>query len=259
MSFTFIAHTGDLCQALAAVAPFTLDKVPTFATVRLFVDHTNVWATATNGNAGALAIASTLTLSFHDDEGVVPAREPDIVEVDLLPAQCKAIVALFKAGAVAGDEDDVGAELRIEVTEHEVVITDDSGLLEGQSLTLPRAPLVENAAAMLVSMDSRNQEGAVPRADAPPRLYGPSLALVLKAAKIYGHPIELEHKAPKKDGGRSGSTLIRCGDSFLALLVDTYRDGDEQKQWDDWKAAWGRRLPIAREAGVAATDTETKD
>lgn len=255
MTITFEAHTGDLCQALAAVAPFAEEKIPSFSTVRLFVDAQNITVTATNGNAAGLAIASTLALSFTDEDGVHVdyADQPDIVEVDLLPAQCKAIVGLFKAGATTSDnEDEPGAELRVDVTDHEIIVTDASGLLEGQSLTLPRAATVDGAAGVLVSMDRRNATGHAPSKDAPPRIYGPSMALVIKAARIYGHHLVLEHQAPTTPG-RSGSTLIRCGESFLALIVDASTDEDHTADRDRWAAAWDRRLPIARAAAVHAT------
>lgn len=258
-TFTFTAETGDLCQALAAVEPFANSKIPSFATVRLFVDDTNIYVGATNGNAMGLALASTWGLQAVTRDGEAERTAGRVFEVDLLPVQCKAIVALFKAGAAEDPKDgEPGAELRIDVTEDEVTVTDASGLLEGQSLTLPRPPTVDNAAAVVVTVEARNTEGASPAVDRPPRYYPASLALVLKAAKVYGDDLTFEHRAPAVEG-RSGSTLVRCGESFLAVLVDAWTDEDTTDQRDRWAGAWGDRLAVLRPAALAATNNDTKE
>ncbi|WP_435199530.1 hypothetical protein [Janibacter sp. GS2] len=258
-TFTFTAETGDLCRALAAAEPFANSKLPSFSTVRLFVDEANIYVGATNGNALGLALASCFALESINSDGEAQNTAGALFEVDLLPAQCKAIVALFKAGAAEDSDDgEPGAELRIEVGEEEVIITDASGLLEGQSLTLPRPPTVANAAAVIVSVESLNVKGPDPASDRPPRYYPASLALVLKAAKVYGHDLTFEHRAPAAQN-RSGSTLVRCGESFLAVLVDAWLDEDVAGTRDRWAGAWGDRLAPLRDRALAFTNNDPKE
>lgn len=253
-TFTIHAETKDLCQALAAVSPFAEEKVPSFATVRLFADENNTWVTATNGNALGLALASTLVLTAADEDGV--ALDSPVVEVDLLPVQCRAIVSLFKGGVTNGDSDDEpGAELAIEVTTDDVIVTDVSGLLEGQSLTLPRPPTVEHAAAAIISVDKLHTRGHAPMKGLPPRYSANSLQLMVKAAKTYGHPLTLEHHAPAEET-RAGSTLVRVGDSFLGVLVDAWTDEGDARTRATWAEDWTRRLTAFRPAALAATEQE---
>lgn len=249
-TFTFIAETKDLCKALAAAAPFANEKSRGFDTVRVFVDPTNIYVGATNGNAMGLALASTFGLDGATDDG--EPLESGLFEVDLLPAQCRAIITLFKAGASEDDEGEPGAELRIEVTDDEVTVTDASGLLEGQSLTLPRPPTADNAAAVVVSTHGRNTTGALPSPDFPPRYYASALALVIKAAKVYGHDLIFEHKAPA-DETRSGSTLVRCGESFLAVLVDSWKTEDNLADEARWRDAWQARLGPLKDLALEIT------
>lgn len=251
-TFTFIAETKDLCRALAAAAPFANEKSRGFDTVRVFVDDTNIYVGATNGNAMGLALASTFGLDGANDDG--EPLEQQLVEVDLLPAQCRAIISLFKAGASDDDKKDgePGAELRIDVTDDEVTVTDASGLLEGQSLTLPRPPTADNAAAVIIAPHDRNHMGANPNRDRPPRYYASSLALVIKAAKVYGHDLIFEHWSPANPD-RTGSTLVRCGESFLAVLVDSWKTEDTLADESRWREDWATRLGPLKDLALAIT------
>lgn len=245
---TFVAHTTDLCQALAAAAPFANDKVPGFGTVRVFVDPTNIYVGATNGSAMGLALASTFGLDGITSDG--EPFEPDLIEFDLLPAQARAIVSLFKAGADVEKQDgeEMGAELRVEVTDHDVTVVDASGLLEGQSVTFPRPPTEDNAAAVLVSTHRKVEAGPAPDKKHPPRYYAAQLALLVKASKVYGEDLIFEHRA-RPDVDRSGSTLVRCGESFLGVLVDASKTDEGLAVEDIWRAGWDSRLgPLARRA-----------
>lgn len=246
-SFSFVAHTTDLCKALAAAAPFANDKLPGFGTVRVFVDPTNIYVGATNGTAMALALASTFGLDGTTSDG--EPFEPDLIEFDLLPAQARAIVTLFKAGA-SDDQDDeeMGAELRVEVTDHDVTVVDASGLLEGQSVTFPRPPTADNAAAVLVSTHQKVEIGPAPDREHPPRFYAAQLALLVKASKVYGEDLIFEHR-PNADVDRSGSTLVRCGESFLGVLVDARKTDEGLSVEDIWRSGWDSRLgPLVRRA-----------
>ena len=246
-TFSFVAHTTDLCKALAAAAPFANDKLPGFGTVRVFVDPTNIYVGATNGTAMGLALASTFGLDGATSDG--EPFEPDLIEFDLLPAQARAIVALFKAGATdEQDDEEMGAELRVEVTDHDVTVVDASGLLEGQSVTFPRPPTADNAAAILVSTHRKVEAGPAPDENHPPRFYATQLGLLVKASKVYGEDLIFEHRAAP-DTDRAGSTLVRCGESFLAVLVDARKTDEGLAVEDIWRSGWDSRLgPLTRRA-----------
>lgn len=245
-NFTLLVATDDLCQALAAIAPFANEDLPSWATVRLLSDEMNTYVAATSGSSMGLALVSTLSLTAADQYGL--PLEQTVVDIDLTPLQCKAIVSLFKASQrKPEDGEEIGSEIRIEATASEVHVVDASGLFEGTSLTLPRVPTSEQRVAVLTSLARMAAQTPVQSSSHPPRWGKATLQLFTKVSATYGHPLVLEHDAtrPMVDETRSGTTLVRCGESFIGLAVDTFSDDNDKALRGTWADGWQARLPRA--------------
>ncbi len=234
---TLLVETSDLRRALKAVAPFVekgSDVDTSYPHGRMYAvaGGTVTYLAATNGVAAALALVSTLALTIDGEVVTSPAR------FALGPADIVKILACFPGRD--GKDGEPGDELRLDLDGEHLVVTDASGLFEGQSLVLGRLPDLEHAPDLLALF--RHPAIADPVSAQPAGLAtpGPSLALLVAASKVYGPTIRLEFH-PRAAGDKV-HTLARIGDSFLALISEAYTTEEEQADDRQVRAAWVERL-----------------
>jgi hypothetical protein len=224
MSVHITVGTDDLRRALRAVTPHaSTDKASTAYRVRLTADRTNLTVTATNRTSYAHALVSVL-----DGDG---ERQP----TDITPQEAKEIIALFPAAPDSSDENP-GEQLRLDIDDEHLTITDAGGFLDGKSVTFPRTPTDPNftdAATLIGKLLSR------PTAKQRPTEYlldGATVALFAHPAKVYGELLAIEPGKP---------TVIRCGDSFIGAVMHGVVDSDKQAQLAEWRTDWTERLQAA--------------
>ncbi|WP_029899554.1 DNA translocase FtsK [Nocardia brasiliensis] len=233
IAISITVGTADLRHALTAVIVHacTEDEMPSVHRVRLAVDTENITVTATDRFTAGLAIVSI----WHgeDIEGCA---------VDLLPDDVKKILAIFKAGKDSGaDEPDY--MLRLDIAPEHVTVTDCSGMLDGRALKVPRLP-ADTGILCVVPKLIAEQHGSGPTLLADMVVGGEFLARFKAAANAYGEPLEIEaHVA-------SRGLLMRCGESFLGMLMPRIRPADDLRA-RDWAQGWDRRLPEIVAAATA--------
>lgn len=216
--------TADLRNALTSVAPHADPdaKFPPLHRIHLAVDRVNVTVSATNRYTAAMGLVS---VEDPDDE---PAWS-----FDLSPTDVKEILALFRGAPF--DDDEVGETLQLKVDEKHTTVTDNSGLFDGKSLTLPRYPDESNfpevprlVAAALARPPVQSQRLV---AD------GKKVALFRAAARAYNQPLVLEPT------GANTALLVSCGESFIGLVMPIRQDEENDLRHAAWRQAWEKRLP----------------
>lgn len=216
--------TDDLRAALRSVivhaGPAKLER---FHRVRLDVGDQNLTVSATDGHAAALAIVSILE---HLD--------PELAAFDLTPGDVRKLLAIFDTGT-KGDTVEGERTLRVEVTDERVILTDSSGLFEGDSLELQRAPF-DSSFPDIGGTYAQVRAGGV-RGSADLRLNGLTLADFSAASKQYGAPLILEPT------GHVSPLLLSCGESFLGMLTPIRQDEEAAAETLAWRRAWDQRLP----------------
>jgi ribosomal protein S25 len=229
--------TADFRQALTAVRVHasTDTDVPTMHRVRLVIDEHNVTAMATDRYTAGLAIASVWECSAGD--GDWPCT------VDLAPSDVANILRIFHAGKEKGDVPDF--ELRLDITVDRVTVTDCSGMIDGHSFTVPRLPTDGTILCVIPGMIAR-QHDAGPAVLDELAVGGETMARFKVAAGTYGEGLEIEFR------DATSALLIRCGESFLGLLMPRHLSDDSLAQRRAWADGWTHRLP----AVVAAADAE---
>lgn len=217
--------TADLRAALAAVRVHacTEKDLPDIHRIRLAIGAENVTVTATDRFTAGLAI-----VSVWNSAGELPRT------VDLLPGDAGKILSIFPAGKDTGDEPEY--RLRLDIGDEHVIVTDCSGLIDGRALQVPRLPTSDGGLSAIPAHIAGHHDSASTML-ADMSVGGEMLARFKAAATAYKQPLEVEaHTA-----GRA--LLIRCGESFLGLLMP-YSDSDQARaQTREWAAAWNRRLP----------------
>jgi hypothetical protein len=249
-----LVETVDLRRALKAVAPFVdrdADLTNGRARIRVTADQVITYVQATNGAVGALAIVSTLTLTV---DGEVT---DDPLAFDLSPADAAKILTCFPGRD--GKDGEPGDEIRLDVDAEHLTITDASGLFEGQSLVLGRVPDVEHPAEIIKTFTQLVHEHPQAPHNGVLATFGPSLALLIGASKVYDKNILLE----MHQRGERVVTLARIGESFLAVVTEAYVDQDQQASYKEYRDAWTERLDdpeagdesgLARLSGVLGHD-----
>lgn len=229
--------TTDFRHALNAVRVHacTDSEIPPIHRIRLAVDRQNIVVTATDMFTAGLAIASVLDSA--DEPGQYPCT------VDIAPSDIKNILQIFTAGKEKSDTPEF--ELRLDITKDRVTITDCSGLIDGHALTVPRMPTDGGTLCTIPGLIAR-QHGSDATQLTDMSVGGEMLARFSAASNAYGQALDVEaHSA-------SRALLIRCGESFLGLMMPRQlldRDRDDRR---DWSAGWDRRLPDI----VAAAEAE---
>ena len=218
--------TADLRAALAAVRVHacTEKDLPDIHRIRLAIGPENVTVTATDRFTAGLAIVSVWT-------GL--GGEPSCT-VDLLPSDAGKILSIFPAGKESGDEPEY--RLRLDIGDEHVIVTDCSGLIDGRALQVPRLPTSDGGLSSIpASIAGHHDSASTMLADMS--VGGEMLARFKAAAAAYKQPLEVEAHA----AGRA--LLIRCGESFLGLLMPRSDSEETRARAREWAAAWNRRLP----------------
>ncbi|RYZ32431.1 MAG: hypothetical protein EOP01_01145 [Propionibacteriaceae bacterium] len=220
-------ETADLRAALKAVAGHcsTIVDDVVLRRVRLVFDAQNVSVTATNRYSAALALASVW--DNHD-------LDVEHLACDLTPKDVHQILACFEGAA--GKDGEVGDTVRLQVDKENLTVTDTGGLFEGKQLVLPRLPMHENYPSigklMRVAL-TREAAGDAPTVWTNPRL----LSLFRAAGAAYSSPLILEAS------GETTTLVVRCGESFLGILMPVRPGEDEAARAAQWRRGWLDRLP----------------
>lgn len=236
MSFT--VGTKDFRRALQAVLPHVSrdDTLPMLNRARCFVDEQNVTVAGTDRYTAGMALASVWDID---------TESPVLGCIDLSPNDVAKILAVFKAGKDKDDDDAPAFQLRIEVRAGRddallLRITDVSGLVEGEHLEIPSTPPVDNFPQLreLFAQYLSEPTSILDTFSVSATL----IARLTAAAKTYEEPLWLS-----RAGSRDTSPIVvRCGESFLGLVMGLRWPGDEKAKHDGCLRAWARRLPPPR-------------
>jgi hypothetical protein len=232
-----LVGTNDLRAALTAVrshASTDDTDAPVLGRIRVTVNPDgNLYVAATDRYTAGLAIVSI----WEDRTGY-----GEIVDLDLTPADAADILQVFKPAKGAESHDDRVALL---VTTTELVLTDASGLFPdaSRSFTLPLLqPSTYPDLPRLMAASVANAE-SLTRAGAGTSVTGISttakmMSRFAAAGTAYSAPIDLIQTAEAR-----AALLVRCGESFIGLLMPLSHGEDEAAALAADLRAWTRRLP----------------
>lgn len=229
---SILVGTNDLRAALKSVRPHacTDQELPSLCRIRLDVGPQNVTVTATDRFTLGLAIASVFT---HLNPNTLDETDLAWVEViDLAVDDVDKILGIFPGGKEPADEPQF--LLRIETDPTHVVVTDSSGMIDGRALKLPRLSADEGFPD-LAALVWRVHSG-------PPVLIenlavgGTYTKRFTTAASCYREPLVFESTTGSK------GLMIRCGESFLGLLMPIALDEETEARHLEWRKAWTTRL-----------------
>lgn len=222
--------TADLGNALAAVAPHVgkAKGAPEFARVRITTGEINCAVTAFDRWTAGLAIVSTEELD--GEHGVV---------AEILPEDAAKIAGIFK---VAGGVDELDCQLRIEISDEHVRVTDVSGLIEGRSLRVPRLA-TEDALSLVPRVIQQAHLGQLRLLQDITDLTvsGDHLARWRAAAQAYGMPVQIDPRSTGRD--KLPRLVVRCGESFLGIMVPQSATDDRKVKAKQFAEDWAERLP----------------
>lgn len=234
MTDQLLVETVDLRRALRAVSAFVIkdaDVDTAWSRIRLTAGPVVTYVQATNGSCAALAVVSTLTVGRDGEDSHGFA-------FDLTKADVSKILTCFPGRN--GKDGEPGDELRVDVDDEHVTVTDASGLFEGQSLVLGRAPEIDHPAAVLRSVRRFVCAEPLPPSSGTINALGPNLALLIAASKVYDAVVVLEQH---HDEVRSRTPILaRIGEDFLALVTEAYVDEDAAAQYMAYRDSWASRL-----------------
>jgi hypothetical protein len=232
--------TGDFRQALTSVRihACTDKDVPTVHRIRLAVGVENVTVTATDMFTAGMAIVSIWD-GYGPDEAVT---------IDLLPEDVAKVLMMHPGGKDKADEPEL--MLRLDVTGERVTITDCSGLIDGRALTIPRLPTDGGSLGTIPDLILKGHGSpAVVVSDMV--VSGDAIARFKAASSAYGNALEVEAHAGVR------ALLVRCGESFLGLLMPRTLASSERDRMTEWSSGWDRRLPGIATAARAQLATST--
>ena len=231
---TIKVGTVDFRQALTSVRVHaSADKdASTIHRIRLAIDHENVTVTATDMYTAGLAIVSIW-------EGPGPDAT---VTVDLSPGDVDKLLRIHPGGKDKADEPEL--MLRLDITGERVTITDCSGLIDGRALTIPRMPTDGGTLCAIPGMVLKQQTAeSVVLADMT--FGGETVARFRAAGAAYGHALAIESHSGTR------ALLVRCGESFLGLIMPRGITEQMRAEMAEWSRAWDRRLPAIAAAAKA--------
>ncbi len=228
---SILVSTNDLRAGLVStvVHASTDTDLPSICRVRLDIGRENITITTTDRFTAACAIVSVFALLDTDRE------ETDLAWIDVIDLavdDVQKILSIFKAPKDKGDEPQY--LLRIDADDKHVTVTDSSGMIDGRALKLPRLPADESY-PNLEAIFARHHH-ADPVLIENLAVGGSFLARFKAAASCYREPLIVE----SSKAGRG--LLIRCGESFLGLLMPVTVDEDADHQLHEWRHAWTRRF-----------------
>ena len=158
----------------------------------------------------------------------------DGVVVEVLPEDVGKVLSIFKSGKESADESPEYL-LRFTIDRNHVTVTDCSGMIDGRALRIPRLPTGDGLTSVptLVARAQRSEPVLLEDMIFGGRFVG----RFIDASKAYGNPLAFE----SHQGTRA--ILIRCGESFLGLLMPQSPDEDTIALHKQWSVAWDERLP----------------
>lgn len=241
MSFT--VGTNDFRRALLAVSPSVSrdEKLPMICRLRCYIDRENVTVAATDRFTAALGLVSVWDRGFFSSDGAIDLGMPDVAK----------ILAVFSGGKDDGDAPQW--RLRIELLEKRSVtdtetpsevssltvrITDASGMIDGEVLDLPALTPHENFPDLpqLFANNLAKPTGLLDLFG----VRGELLSRLKTAANVYGKHEPLVLSTP---GSERAPIIVRCGESFLGMVMPVYMSEDMQMGVKSVQEAWMRRLP----------------
>lgn len=232
---SLLVETADLRRALRAVGPFVdKDAAPDspFSRIRLVATPTVTYVHATSGVVAGCALVGTASLS-HDGEALVGSQT---AAFDLTKHDAAKILTCFPGRD--GKDGEPGDELRLDIDDEHLVVVDASGLFEGQSLVLGRAPELEHPSNILRTFQHLATDPPAGPDNSLVTLLGPSVAIVLGASKVYDTQVVLEFHTR----GDRIVTLARIGESFLGVLTEAHVDEDREAAQQSYRRDWAHRL-----------------
>lgn len=244
MTTTVHVLTADLGRALSSVAPHVgkAKGAPEYSRIRITTGPINTTITAFDRWTAALAIVST-----EDYDG-----EPSIV-AEILPEDATKIAGIFR---ISGGVDELDGKLRLEITEEYVRVTDISGLIEGRSLRVPRLA-TEDALSLVPRLIQQAHLGQLRLLQDITDLTvsGDHIARWRAAAQAYGMPVQID---PRSTGDQSKKPrlVVRCGESFLGLMVPQSVTEDRKVKAKQFGEDWAERLPDIVAAAPEVTERE---
>lgn len=245
MTTTLVVGTTDLRQALTAVRPHacTDSDMPELVRIRLTIGPQTVAVTATDRYTAGLAIASTWD---HDGE---PGER-----VDLLPDDVSKILSIFKCGKESGGDEGPQYLLRLDIDSEYVTITDCSGMIDGRRYRMPRL-VTDDALDTVPVLVDRAHHGKLILLDDASELVvsGDNVARFRVASHAYLESLTIETRSAGRGSGPM--ILIRCGESFLGLMMPRRLLDEDLVRAREWAAGWTARLPgiVGAAAGSGAS------
>ncbi len=222
-------ETGSLRSAVQAVVPHA-DKDaewPRLHRVRLYVIDGEALLVATDGQTAALARVD------------VVAQTEVLGCFDLIPSDAVEIARLFKPEK----EAEYSAELRFEVSEKELKVTDVGGMFPGKSLTLNAVPVDDQFpnVALVLKKAMAAGDGFQPDEGYRTALGGRHLQKFLQAATAYGELLTLQPT------GSTAALVVACGVDFVGLLVPAWQNPETRDRYGSTMATWlGRSEEVTR-------------
>lgn len=229
MTTSFEIALHDLRAALVSVLPHVdagKDAWHPCDMVRLLPGPVNLEVMATDRATAALAVVSVL--EHHSDGGDA---------IDISHTDARALLAVFKPPPNNDDTVPEQFTLRVSTGADQVTFTDSSGMLEGASLTVPRAdtefPSVARAIGSHLGTGRRGKSGLGEEA----WVHVKSWQKWVAAAKAYQELLVVEHFEKV--------ALVRVGESFIGMMARVQPDEEAVAQARRWRQGWVERLPAS--------------
>ena len=229
---------GALRTALAAVLPHVGDLM-SLDRVRLQFDpDAGMVAIASNGSS--VAIASVAVHSTGDGQGPcvldIEGRSAREVLAVLVPPRDKDARANWAAEA-----------FRVTATDEEVTFAEESELLDGRSLTVPRLPHRDDEGRHTIYPDYPRRVAELLEAplahDVDTALSPDLLSAWVKTARVLEFALEVSPR--QRDDGKPGMWASNVGGRVVGGLVPRHPDEDPE---DRVLPAWAHRLWRVRTA-----------
>lgn len=223
---------GSLRSALAAVLPHVGDLM-SLDRVRLqFEPDAGMVTIASNGVS--VAVASVHVDSTGDGQG------PCVVDIEGRSArEVLAVLVPPRDKEARGNWD--AESFRVTATDEEVTFTEESELLDGRSLTVPRLPHRDDEGRHTIYPDYPRRVAELleaPLAHDVDTALGPDLlGAWIKTAKVVDSALEVSPR--QRPDGKPGMWAVSVGGRVVGGLVPRHPDEDHQ---DRVLPTWARRL-----------------
>ncbi|KZM78383.1 hypothetical protein [Cellulosimicrobium sp. I38E] len=233
-----IGRASTRC-ALAAVLPH-VGSTETLSRVRFtFESARRLLVSASAGSTAAVA-----RIHVHDVVAL-----PELAVVDLEPRSVREVLAVFTPPSNKDERAMWNEEaFTLRITHDEVSWLEDSPVMEGRSLSVPRLPALGESESSYPDipgvtarfLDTPPDESA--DASVNPQL----LARFVTSAKAYGDDGLRLEMALRKGIGAYGWT-VQVDRDFVGILLPIHRRDTEQPELADTRQRWADRLrPLAR-------------